>query len=74
MYKLNKAFYGLKQATGAWYNNTDTYFIQRDLNTKSEPTIYVKKKCTCDILIISHYVDDLLFPIITKNFKISENI
>ena len=54
--------YGLKQAPRAWYSEIDSYFIAKGFQrSKSEPTLYVKTKGTSDILIISLYVDDLIF-------------
>lgn len=62
MYKLMKALYGLKQAPRAWYSEIDSYFLKTGFErSKSEPTLYVKKQGTTEILIASLYVDDLVF-------------
>ena len=62
VYKLKKALYGLKQAPRAWYSDIDAYFITKGFQrSKSEPTLYVKTQGKTDILIISLYVDDLVF-------------
>lgn len=53
VYKLKKALYERKQALRAWHSNIDRYFIQKGFErNKSEPTLYVKKKGTSDILLL----------------------
>lgn len=62
VYKLKKALYGLKQAPRAWYSEIDSYFHNKGFQrSKSEPTLYVKKQGNTGILIVSLYVDDLVF-------------
>ncbi|CAO2836221.1 unnamed protein product [Amaranthus hypochondriacus] len=58
---LKKALYGLKQAPRAWNTRIDGYLIQNGF-TKCpyEHAVYVKTNGD-DILIVSLYVDDLLF-------------
>lgn len=59
--KLKKALYGLKQAPRAWYSRIDGYFTEHNFRrSKSEPTLYVKTQGD-DILIVSLYVDDLIY-------------
>jgi Reverse transcriptase (RNA-dependent DNA polymerase) len=61
MYKLKKTLYGLKQAPRAWYGNIDAYFTEKGFRrSPSEPTLYVKHGET-GMLIVSLYVDDLIF-------------
>lgn len=61
MYKLKKTLYGLKQTPRAWYSEINKYFTQKEFKkNKSELTFYVKKVGT-DILIISLYVDNLIY-------------
>ena len=58
---MKKALYGLKQAPRAWYSQIDKYFLQNEFEkSKSEPTLYVKKRGT-HILIVALYVDDLIY-------------
>ena len=62
VYKLKKALYGLKQAPRAWYSEIDSYFNNKGFQrSKSEPTLYIKKQGNTGILIVSLYVDDLVF-------------
>ena len=72
IYKLKKALYGLKQAPKAWYNNIDNYFIEKGFEkSKNEPTLYVKRQGMVDILIVTLYVDDLIFT--GNNLKLIED-
>lgn len=62
VYRLKKALYGLRQAPRAWYSKIKGYF-QREGFEKcpSEHTLFVKTTPDGDILIVSLYVDDLIF-------------
>lgn len=58
--KLNKAMYGLKQASRTWYDKITRTLI--NLNFKKldcEPCVFVRKD-NLSLLIIVLYVDDLL--------------
>ncbi|VVA37047.1 PREDICTED: Retrovirus-related Pol poly from, partial [Prunus dulcis] len=61
VYRLKKALYGLKQAPRAWYEEINSYFtkvgFQRSL---SEATLYTKRSPS-GILIVSLYVDDIIY-------------
>jgi hypothetical protein len=60
--RLRKALYGLKQAPRAWYSRIDQYFMDRGFRrSKSEPTLYIKTQGQYDTLIVSLYVDDLIY-------------
>lgn len=62
VYKLKKALYGLKQAPRAWYGEIDSYFIGQGFErSQNEPTLYIKVEGKTEILIVSLYVDDLVF-------------
>lgn len=66
VYRLQKALYGLKQAPRAWFSRIESYFINEGFDrSPSEHTLFVKKRGD-NILIVSIYVDDLLF---TSNDK-----
>lgn len=61
VYKLQKALYGLKQAPRAWFSRIESYFIKEGFESSpSEQTLFIKRKGG-KILIVSIYVDDLLF-------------
>jgi hypothetical protein len=61
VYKLNKALYGLKQAPRAWYSKIESYFSQEMfVKCPNEHTLFVKQG-TDKILIVSLYVDDLIY-------------
>ncbi|KAJ9559214.1 hypothetical protein OSB04_013828 [Centaurea solstitialis] len=62
VYKLRKALYGLKQAPRAWFSRIETYFIKEGFEkSKNEQTLFIKKNSKGNILIISIYVDDLIY-------------
>ncbi|XP_024164205.1 uncharacterized protein LOC112171226 [Rosa chinensis] len=62
VYKLKKALYSLKQAPRAWYGEIDSHFIKDGFQrSENEPTLYIKTKGNTEILIVSIYVDDLVF-------------
>lgn len=60
-YKLKKALYGLKQAPRAWYSKIEAHFLREGFEKcSSEHTLFTKSKGG-KILIVSLYVDDLIF-------------
>ncbi|CAL9009573.1 unnamed protein product [Prunus brigantina] len=62
VYKLNKALYGLKQAPRAWYDEIDSYFNKAGFKkSPSEATLYIKTDVGSGILIVSLYVDDIVY-------------
>ncbi|CAJ2640974.1 unnamed protein product [Trifolium pratense] len=61
VYKLKKALYGLKQAPRAWYSKIEAYFGQEKFEKcPDEHTLFVKQD-EGSILIVSLYVDDLIY-------------
>ena len=75
VYKLNKALYGLRQAPRAWYSRIEGYFVKEGFHKcYCEHTLFVKTEKE-GILIISLYVDDLIYTSnsgeILKRFKAS---
>lgn len=62
VYKLNKALYGLKQAPRAWFSRIESYFLQQGFKgSQNEQTLFLKSGNKDEILIVSIYVDDLIF-------------
>jgi hypothetical protein len=62
VYRLHKALYGLKQAPRAWYSKIEQYFIKEGfVKCPHEATLFVKNDDKYNWLIISLYVDDLIF-------------
>ncbi|CAL8097194.1 unnamed protein product [Prunus armeniaca] len=62
VYRLRKALCGLKQAPMAWYSEIDTYLIHCGFyRSSSEATLYMKNKEGVGILIVSIYVDDIVY-------------
>lgn len=61
VYKLKKALYGLKQAPRAWYSRIEAYFMREQFERcPSEHTLFTKSNGG-KLLIVSLYVDDLIF-------------
>jgi hypothetical protein len=62
VYRLKKALYGLKQAPRAWYSRIETYFVKEGFERcNCEHTLFIKTGNEGTILIVSLYVDDLIF-------------
>ncbi|KAH9685900.1 hypothetical protein KPL70_014158 [Citrus sinensis] len=62
VYKLKKTLYGLKQAPQAWYSRIEAYLFKQGFERcPHEHTLFVKQSEGGNILIISLYVDDLIF-------------
>lgn len=62
VYKLKKALYGLRQAPRAWYSKIEGYFLNEGFDKcTSEHTLFVKTGENGLMLIVSLYVDDLIF-------------
>lgn len=61
VYHLKKALYGLKQTPRAWYRKILAYFARGNFERCSiEHTLFTKEKGD-NILIVSLYIDDLIF-------------
>lgn len=62
VYKLHKALYGLKQAPRAWFSRIEAHFISEGFQRcDSEQTLFTKRSKEGKIIIVSIYVDDLIF-------------
>lgn len=76
VYKLQKALYGLKQAPRAWFSRIDAYFNKEGFQKcGSEQTLFSKIGNEGKILLVSIYVDDLIYTsnddVMLEEFKIS---
>lgn len=74
VYKLKKALYGLKQAPRAWYSKIEAYFVREGFEKCfCEHTLFTKTKEGSKLLIVSLYVDDLIYTgndrIMCEEFK-----
>ena len=74
-YLLKKALYGLKQAPRAWYSRLEDYFAGEGFDKCSyEHTLFIKKEGG-SFLVVSLYVDDLIFTgnnvMLCEKFKAS---
>lgn len=62
VYKLHKALYGLKQASRAWFSRIEEYFVKEGFKkSQNEETLFIKTNKHGNILIVSVYVDDLIY-------------
>lgn len=62
VYRLKKALYGLKQAPRVWYSRIEGYFtIEGFERCHYGHTLFVKTEKGDKILIVSLYVDNLIF-------------
>lgn len=62
VYKLHKALYGLKQAPRAWFSRIESYFVGKGFEKcPNEQTLFIKQSKEGKLLIVSLYVDDLIY-------------
>lgn len=62
VYKLHKALYGLKQAPRAWFSRIEAHFVGEGFQRcESEQTLFTRRNQEGKIIIVSIYVDDLIF-------------
>lgn len=62
IYKLKKALYGLKQGPRAWYIKLESYFMKEGFERcLSEHTLFTKSEEGGKLLVVSVYVDDIIF-------------
>ncbi|WZY76517.1 hypothetical protein YC2023_022901 [Brassica napus] len=62
VYKLHKALYGLKQAPRAWFSRIKEYFTNEGfMKSQNEETLFQKFNDQGNTLIVSVYVDDLIY-------------
>lgn len=62
VYKLHKTLYGLCQAPRTWFKRIEYYFIRDGFFiSQNEETLFLKKNDRGNALIVSVYVDDLIY-------------
>jgi hypothetical protein len=62
VYKLKKALYGLRQAPRAWYSEIDAYLSMcKFKRSTSEATLYTRSDMEGNLIIVSIYVDDIVY-------------
>ncbi|GAA0141429.1 transmembrane signal receptor [Lithospermum erythrorhizon] len=62
VYKLHKDLYGLKQAPRAWFSKIEAHFLKEGFKRcDSEQTLFTKGKPGEGIIMVSLYVDDLIY-------------
>jgi hypothetical protein len=68
VYKLHKAFYGLKQTPRAWYECLRDFLIENGFRIgKADSTLFTRKMGK-DLFVCQIYVDDIIFGSINKSF------
>ncbi|GJU74332.1 putative ribonuclease H-like domain-containing protein [Tanacetum coccineum] len=61
VYKVEKALYGLHQASRAWYETLSTYLLDNGFyRGQIDKTLFIKR-VKDDILLVQVYVDDIIF-------------
>ena len=61
-YKLKKALYGLKQAPRAWQSRIEAHFFKEGFERcNCDHTLFIQTGDGGKILIVSLYVDNLIF-------------
>ncbi|GJV26788.1 putative ribonuclease H-like domain-containing protein [Tanacetum coccineum] len=61
VYKVEKALYGLHQASRAWYETLSTYLLDNGFQRgQIDKTLFIKR-VKGDILLVQVYVDDIIF-------------
>ncbi|KAI3737799.1 hypothetical protein L2E82_27811 [Cichorium intybus] len=72
-YVLDKAVYGLKQASRAWYETLTKFLKESNFKQGSiDPTLF-RKKVGSHLMLVQIYVDDIIFgstdPNLSKDFE-----
>nr|GEU98002.1 putative ribonuclease H-like domain-containing protein [Tanacetum cinerariifolium] len=61
VYNVEKALYGLHQASRAWYETLSTYLLDNGFHRgKIDKTLFIRRHKD-DILLVQVYVDDIIF-------------
>lgn len=68
VYYLDKAQYGLKQASRAWYERLSTFLLDNKFEKGTTDTTIFYKKRKGEILLVLIYVDDIIFGSTNKKY------
>nr|GEV89833.1 retrovirus-related Pol polyprotein from transposon TNT 1-94 [Tanacetum cinerariifolium] len=69
VYKVEKALYGLHQASRAWYESFSTYLLDNGFHKgKIDKTLYIRRHKD-DILLVQVYADDIIFGSTKKELR-----
>ncbi|GJS06274.1 putative ribonuclease H-like domain-containing protein [Tanacetum coccineum] len=70
VYKVEKALYGLHQASRAWYETLSTYLLDNGFQRGTiDKTLFIRRD-KGDILLVQVYVDDIIFGSTKKSLCI----
>ena len=61
MYRLKKAFYGLKQAPKAWYERLTTYLLQKGFEREGVDRTLFIQMAKSNLVVAQINVDDIVF-------------
>nr|GEV63898.1 copia protein [Tanacetum cinerariifolium] len=67
VYKLKKAFYGLKQAPKAWYDRLKLFLIKHEYSMGMIDNTLFTKKSKSHLIIVQIYFDDIIFGSTSQN-------
>jgi len=68
VFKLDKAFHGLKQALRVRYERLNSFLVNKGFVKVKVDTTLFTEYVNNDILIIQIYVDDIIFRFTIKSF------
>nr|GEV30780.1 hypothetical protein [Tanacetum cinerariifolium] len=73
VYKVEKAMYGLHQASRAWYGTLSKYLLTNDFQRGTiDQTLFIRRH-RGDFLLVQVYVDDIIFgssnPLLCREFE-----
>nr|GEZ23444.1 copia protein [Tanacetum cinerariifolium] len=67
IYKLKKAFYGLKQAPKAWFDRLKAFLIKHEYSMGMVDNTFFTKKSKSHLIVVQIYVDDIIFGFTSQN-------
>ena len=66
VYRLRKAFYGLKQASKAWHERLTSYLLKKGfMRVRVDQTLFIRRNDEV-LLVAQIYVDDIVFGSISN--------